>query len=69
MNINIRGLKNFITELRNCKNKPAEDRRVEEEISKIRKAFNNPSLTSYDRRKYTLKLLLIHILGYEVDFG
>lgn len=26
-------------------------------------------MSGYDRKKYAWKLLYIHILGYEVDFG
>ncbi len=29
----------------------------------------NPSLSSYQRKKYVWKLVYIHVLGYEVDFG
>jgi AP-2 complex subunit alpha len=53
---------------------------VEKELANIRKKFNpsgskvgedgsNPSLSSYQRKKYVWKLVYIHILGYDVDFG
>lgn len=54
---------------------------MEVELAKIRKKFNpaggaklaadgsNPSLSSYQRKKYIWKLVYIHVLGYEVDFG
>jgi AP-2 complex subunit alpha len=30
---------------------------------------SNPSLSSYQRKKYVWKLVYIHVLGYDVDFG
>ncbi|EED89287.1 alpha subunit of tetrameric clathrin adaptor complex AP1, partial [Thalassiosira pseudonana CCMP1335] len=75
-----RGLNNFISDLRNSKSKLEESNRVEVELAKIRKKFNpgdaklaadgsNPSLSSYQRKKYVWKLVYIHVLGYDVDFG
>lgn len=60
-----------------------ESNRVERELAKIRRKFaaglsskgsstadgSNPSLSSYQRKKYVWKLVYIHVLGYEVDFG
>jgi AP-2 complex subunit alpha len=81
MSSQARGLNNFITDLRNAKSKEEESSRVEVELAKIRKKFNpgggtklapdgsNPSLSSYQRKKYIWKLVYIHVLGYEVDFG
>lgn len=54
--------------------------RVDKELANIRKQFNpkggkvaedgsNPSLSSYQRKKYVWKLVYIHVLGYDVDFG
>ena len=45
--------------------------RVEKELANIRRKFNKThrSLTSYERKKYVLKLLYIYMLGYNVDFG
>jgi len=78
-----RGLQNFISDLRNAKSKEEESNRVERELAKIRRKFasglgsksgngadvSNPSLSSYQRKKYVWKLVYIHVLGYEVDFG
>jgi len=79
-----RGLQNFISDLRNAKSKEQESDRVERELAKIRRKFatglggssskvgpdgSNASLSSYQRKKYVLKLVYIHVLGYEVDFG
>lgn len=75
-----RGLQNFISDLRNAKSKEEETRRVDKELANIRKKFtpsgnkvgedgNNTSLSSYQRKKYVWKLVYIHVLGYDVDFG
>lgn len=78
-----RGLQNFISDLRNAKSKEEESNRVERELAKIRRKFaaglssrpgagadmGNSSLSSYQRKKYVWKLVYIHVLGYEVDFG
>ncbi|KAL3826811.1 hypothetical protein ACHAXA_000637 [Cyclostephanos tholiformis] len=80
MSTQARGLNNFISDLRNAKSKEEESTRVEVELAKIRQKFNpgdsklaadgsNPSLSSYQRKKYVWKLAYIHVLGYEVDFG
>eukprot|EP00571_Detonula_confervacea_P014705 CAMPEP_0172297618 /NCGR_PEP_ID=MMETSP1058-20130122/569_1 /TAXON_ID=83371 /ORGANISM="Detonula confervacea, Strain CCMP 353" /LENGTH=1006 /DNA_ID=CAMNT_0013006787 /DNA_START=1496 /DNA_END=4516 /DNA_ORIENTATION=+ len=80
MSTQARGLNNFISDLRNAKSKEEESNRVEVELAKIRTKFNpgdaklaadgsNPSLSSYQRKKYVWKLVYIHVLGYEVDFG
>mmetsp|Transcript_3615 Transcript_3615/g.4535 ORF Transcript_3615/g.4535 Transcript_3615/m.4535 type:complete len:1048 (+) Transcript_3615:78-3221(+) len=76
-----RGLQNFISDLRNAKSKEEETRRVDKELANIRRKFNsgsssktapdgsNTSLSSYQRKKYVWKLVYIHVLGYDVDFG
>ena len=80
MSTQARGLNNFISDLRNAKSKEEESDRIEVELAKIRKKFNpgdaklapdgsNPSLSSYQRKKYVWKLVYIHVLGYDVDFG
>lgn len=53
---------------------------MDKELANIRKQFSpkggkmsddgsNPSLSSYQRKKYVWKLVYIHVLGYDVDFG
>ena len=80
MSTQARGLQNFISDLRNAKSKEEEVSRVQKELANVRKKFNavggklsadgsNPSLSSYQRKKYVWKLVYIHVLGYEVDFG
>lgn len=74
-----RGLQNFISDLRNAKSKEEESRRVDKELANIRKKFSqaphkhklisSSELSSYQRKKYVWKLVYIHVLGYDVDFG
>ena len=60
----------FISDIRSCSNKEAEARRVEKEMAKIRQKFSGgKNLSGYDRKKYVWKMLYMHMLGYEVDFG
>jgi len=60
--------------------KEEETKRVDKELANIRKQFtpkggkvaedgSNPALSSYQRKKYVWKLVYIHVLGYDVDFG
>lgn len=65
-----RGLHNFISDIRNAKNKDDERVRVDKELANIRQKFSNSAgLSSYDKKKYVWKLCYIYMLGYEVDFG
>ena len=65
-----RGLSNFISEIRSCKNKQDERVRVDAELGNIRGKFSvTANLTSYQKKKYVWKLCYIHMLGYDVDFG
>lgn len=66
----MRGLQNFISDIRSCQNKEAESKRVDKELAKIRARFGEDKpLSAYDRRKYVWKLLYIYMLGYDVEFG
>jgi len=67
--MSFRGLRNFIAEIRATITFEDECKIVEEEKAKIRQNFASPSSTSYDRRKYCLKLMYMHVLGHPVDFG
>jgi len=66
----MRGLNTFITDIRHCPNKETEQKRCEKELAKIRNKFaSNKGLSGYQKKKYVWKLLYMHILGYEIDFG
>jgi len=66
----MRGLTNFISEIRGCKNKQLEKNRVLREMSNIRSKFQKGTrLDSYSRRKYTWKIIYIYMLGYDIDIG
>uniref|UniRef100_A0A7S0R8D3 Clathrin adaptor alpha/beta/gamma-adaptin appendage Ig-like subdomain domain-containing protein n=1 Tax=Chlamydomonas leiostraca TaxID=1034604 RepID=A0A7S0R8D3_9CHLO len=66
----MRGLQNFISDIRGAQNKEQEQKRVEKELAKIRERFSDDkSLSGYDRRKYVWKLLYIYMLGYDIEFG
>lgn len=65
-----RGLYNFISDIRNAKNKDEERARVDKELANIRQKFAAvASLTSRDKKKYVWKMCYMYMLGYEVDFG
>jgi len=68
--VQMRGLTNFITEIRRCKTREAEVKRVEKELANIRAKFGAAKkLDIYNKKKYTWKLLYIHLLGYDVEIG
>ena len=54
----MRGLTNFITEIRACQNKESEVRRCANELAKIRKKFSK-KLSGYDSKKYLWKLMFM----------
>ncbi|XP_010535653.1 PREDICTED: AP-2 complex subunit alpha-2-like isoform X2 [Tarenaya hassleriana] len=66
----MRGLSVFISDIRNCQNKELERLRIDKELGNIRTCFKNEKvLTPYKKKKYVWKMLYIHLLGYDVDFG
>jgi len=66
----MKGLNQFIADIRNCPNKEAETKRVEKEMAKIRQKFtSNKALEGYQKKKYVWKLLYMLTLGYDIDFG
>lgn len=68
--MDMRGLSTFIADIRKCQTKEAEQKRIDSELAKIRKKFQNAGgMKGYDRKKYVCKLLYIYMLGYEIDFG
>ncbi|KAI9009119.1 adaptin N terminal region-domain-containing protein [Hyaloraphidium curvatum] len=64
-----RGLTVFIADLRNCRAKEQEEKRVNKELANIRSKFKDGSLSGYQVKKYVSKLLYMYILGYDIDMG
>ncbi|KAI9090819.1 adaptin N terminal region-domain-containing protein [Phlyctochytrium arcticum] len=65
----MRGLTVFIADLRNCRARELEEKRVNKELANIRSKFKDPSLSGRQKKKYVCKLLYMYILGWDVDFG
>ncbi|KAF3833207.1 hypothetical protein F7725_026872 [Dissostichus mawsoni] len=61
----MRGLAVFISDIRNCKSKEAEVKRINKELANIR----DKALDGYSKKKYVCKLLFIFLLGHDIDFG
>ncbi|RMC00220.1 hypothetical protein DUI87_22825 [Hirundo rustica rustica] len=79
----MRGLAVFISDIRNCKSKEAEIKRINKELANIRSKFkekatddvnaiqyrSDKALDGYSKKKYVCKLLFIFLLGHDIDFG
>ncbi|KAL9631483.1 MAG: hypothetical protein Q9164_005870, partial [Protoblastenia rupestris] len=65
----MRGLVQFIADLRNARARDLEEKRINKELANIRQKFKDGNLNGYHRKKYVCKLLYIYILGWNVDFG
>ena len=65
----MRGLVQFIADLRNARARELEEKRINKELANIRQKFRDGNLNGYQRKKYICKLLYIYILGWNVDFG
>ncbi|CAK7241962.1 MAG: hypothetical protein STHCBS139747_003435 [Sporothrix thermara] len=66
---NMRGLVQFIADLRNARARELEEKRINKELANIRQKFKDGNLNGYHKKKYVCKLLYIYILGWNVDFG
>lgn len=66
----MKGLTQFIMDLRAAQDTAEERKRINLEISNIRSKFSS-SLNTYQKKKYMCKLIYIHLLGLteEVKFG
>ncbi|CAA9989154.1 AP-2 complex subunit alpha, putative [Plasmodium knowlesi strain H] len=69
MKHSIKGLYCFIDEIRNCKCLEDEEKKVLQEIIKIKKKFNEKNISNYKRKKYIWKLIYCHILGYGISLS
>jgi len=65
----IRGLVNFIGDIRQCKTEEEERSRVDKELAKIRANFSKSSVGAYAKKKYMWKIMYMYTLGYTVEFG
>ncbi|KAJ1945721.1 hypothetical protein FBU59_002229, partial [Linderina macrospora] len=65
----MKGLTVFIADLRKCRSREEEERRVNKELANIRTKFKDSSLNGYNRKKYVCKLVYMSLLGYDVNFG
>ncbi|OJJ46377.1 hypothetical protein ASPZODRAFT_132468 [Penicilliopsis zonata CBS 506.65] len=65
----MRGLVQFIADLRNARARDLEEKRVNKELANIRQKFKGGSLNGYQKKKYVCKLLYVYIQGYDVEFG
>ncbi|KAI5951384.1 hypothetical protein KGF54_004458 [Candida jiufengensis] len=67
----MKGLQQFIIELRNSKDQDEEYKKIKQEISNIHQKFQGTSLNGYQKKKYICKLMYIYIVGNSdmVDFG
>ncbi|KAF3916277.1 hypothetical protein ABW21_db0202183 [Orbilia brochopaga] len=65
----MRGLVQFIADLRNARARELEEKRINKELANIRQKFKDGGLNGYHKKKYVCKLLYIYILGWNVDFG
>ncbi|KAL9102061.1 MAG: hypothetical protein Q9163_002741 [Psora crenata] len=65
----MRGLVQFIADLRNARARELEEKRINKELANIRQKFKDGNLSGYHKKKYVCKLLYIYILGWNVDFG
>ncbi|CAN6617951.1 AP-2 complex subunit alpha [Trichomonascus vanleenenianus] len=69
MSAPMKGLVQFIADLRNARAREAEVKRVNMELANIRQKFRDSNLSGYNKKKYVCKLIYMYILGYEIDFG
>jgi len=67
--MSMKGLTVFIADLRNCRARELEEKRINKEMANIRNKFRDGNLNGYQKKKYVCKLLYIYILGWDVDFG
>lgn len=65
----MRGLTVFISDIRGCKSREAERKRINKELANIRSKFKGDRLDGYNKKKYVCKLVFIFLLGNDVDFG
>jgi len=65
----MRGLTQYIADLRACRVRELEEKRINKEMAHIRTKFKEGSLDGYQKKKYLAKIVFTYILGYQVDIG
>ncbi|KAI9179052.1 hypothetical protein H9P43_005714 [Blastocladiella emersonii ATCC 22665] len=65
----MKGLHTFISDIRACRSRDAEEKRINKELGHIRQKFKEGGMSGYERKKYVCKLVYMYILGYRIDFG
>ncbi|KIY71626.1 Adaptor protein complex AP-2 alpha subunit [Cylindrobasidium torrendii FP15055 ss-10] len=66
---NMRGLTQFIADIRGARVRDLEEKRINKEMANIRKRFKDGNLDGYQKKKYVAKIIFTYILGYKVDVG
>ncbi|KAF9822180.1 hypothetical protein IEO21_00174 [Rhodonia placenta] len=69
MATNMRGLTQFIADIRGARVRELEEKRINKEMANIRKKFKDGNLDGYQKKKYVAKVIFTYILGYKVDVG
>lgn len=67
--MSMRGLTVFIADLRACRGREEEQKRINKELVNIRQKFKDPKLPGLKKKKYICKLIYMYILGWPLDFG
>ncbi|KDQ63551.1 hypothetical protein JAAARDRAFT_169498 [Jaapia argillacea MUCL 33604] len=65
----MRGLTQFIADIRGARVRELEEKRINKEMANIRKRFKDGNLDGYQKKKYVAKIVFTYILGYKVDIG
>ncbi|WWC90553.1 uncharacterized protein L201_005489 [Kwoniella dendrophila CBS 6074] len=69
MATSMRGLTQYISDLRSCRVRELEEKRINREMAHIRQKFKDGNLDGYQKKKYLAKVVFTYILGYKVDVG
>ncbi|EGO04860.1 hypothetical protein SERLA73DRAFT_100694 [Serpula lacrymans var. lacrymans S7.3] len=69
MATNMRGLTQFIADIRGARVRELEEKRINKEMANIRKKFKDGNLDGYQKKKYVAKIIFTYILGYKIDIG
>lgn len=69
MATSMRGLTQFIADIRGARVRDLEEKRINKEMANIRKKFKEGNLDGYQKKKYVAKIIFTYILGYKVDIG